>query len=309
MRKRYAATVAAAAVAAAVALVYLVVVLASEVPVSAGANVLQNGGFESPGGGGNQTPDQWVASTAIPYRSEFPEVHSGEYAAYLHGGNGSYTQTAYIGADSVYRFEVYSRADGSATETVTLAIRDSIGSALNTYHGNGTEHGWMRREEYFVTPENAWDAVVTLEIGGSEYGEAWFDDVVLEEKPSSSWCFIATAAYGSDHNGSVDTLRAYRDRYLMRDGAGRAFASAYYDTSPSVAWFIDQHPSLKPLVRAALMPALAFSAASMETPVAARAAMAGVGVWTSMFVAFWLRRRAARRGLRADASGASTRRS
>ena len=74
-------------------------------------------------------------------------------------------------------------------------------------------------------------------------------------------CFIATAAYGSSLDGHVDTLRTFRDQYLVSDGAGGSFVEAYYRFSPTVARFIDDHASFKPAVRAALLPAVATSTA------------------------------------------------
>ncbi|MBI5237664.1 MAG: hypothetical protein HY887_04505 [Deltaproteobacteria bacterium] len=67
-------------------------------------------------------------------------------------------------------------------------------------------------------------------------------------------CFIATAAYGSYLDPSVDVLRDLRDNYLLTNSAGRAFVNTYYRYSPPVATFITKHEILKTATRAALTP-------------------------------------------------------
>jgi uncharacterized membrane protein len=79
--------------------------------------------------------------------------------------------------------------------------------------------------------------------------------------PSAINCFIATSACGPD-DANVDALRAYRDTHLKTDSLGSGFVSAYYKVSPPIAAFIDDHPALKPVVRAALLPAVGVSEAA-----------------------------------------------
>lgn len=79
-------------------------------------------------------------------------------------------------------------------------------------------------------------------------------------------CFIATAAYGSYEERHVKVLREFRDRYLLTNRAGRAFVSFYYMVSPPIADFIIEHRCLKPVVRVALWPVVAFSWLLMNYP-------------------------------------------
>jgi len=67
-------------------------------------------------------------------------------------------------------------------------------------------------------------------------------------------CFIATAAYGFYSAPQVQTLRNFRDRYLMVTAPGRAFVAWYYRYGPIGAHFINAHPHLKLPVRIALFP-------------------------------------------------------
>ena len=221
-------------------------------PVSAGENLIQNPGFEEPTGDGNQTPNNWTASTSSPYRDLAPDVHSGSYSAYLHGTSGSYTQTVSVATGTIYRFEAYTRANATATEIVTLQIRDSSTAVLDTYSWSGSSHGWARRVRYFTTPEDAWDAVITLSISGDANAGAWFDDIQLEEKIPSE-CFIATAAYGTETAEQLDVLRAFRDQVLLRSPLGSEFVAWYYQASPPVADFISESSPLRTVVRELLV--------------------------------------------------------
>ncbi len=108
-------------------------------------------------------------------------------------------------------------------------------------------------------------------------------------------CFIASSAYGSYLDDSVKALRLYRDRGLTADPVGRAFVTTYYSMTPAVAHFIDEHPSLRPAVRAALLPAVAVSetAESAGMPLGS-AAVAFVGLAPLAVLLFAARKRLSR---------------
>ena len=72
-------------------------------------------------------------------------------------------------------------------------------------------------------------------------------------------CFISTAAYGSAMAPEVVVFRAFRDRYLMGDAAGRAVVDLYYLASPPVAAAIARSPALRAAARFTLVPALQVS--------------------------------------------------
>ena len=113
-----------------------------------------------------------------------------------------------------------------------------------------------------------------------------------EEPPPEGGCFIATAAYGSYLDSHVETLRNFRDSYMVNNPVGSALVSAYYKLSPPVADFIDDHPTLKPVVRAALMPAVAMSTVAVSTTLAEKAAIVGALLLVSALAVVWLRRKA-----------------
>jgi hypothetical protein len=69
-----------------------------------------------------------------------------------------------------------------------------------------------------------------------------------------SYCFIATAAYGTPMAGDVMILREFRDKYLLSNNIGRGFVSNYYKHSPPIADFISTRPALRGITRFLLRP-------------------------------------------------------
>jgi hypothetical protein len=108
------------------------------------------------------------------------------------------------------------------------------------------------------------------------------------------FCFIATAAYGTPMAEEIQILREFRDEYLLTNPVGQALVDLYYRASPPIAEFITEHPSLKPIVRAGLLPAVAMSTLVVNTTPAEKAAIIGLLVLVSVAVAVWTTRRRGR---------------
>ena len=113
----------------------------------------------------------------------------------------------------------------------------------------------------------------------------------FEEVPPFPPCFIATAAYGTPMAGEVEILRDFRDGYLLTNRLGHALTNLYYQVSPPIAELITDHPSLKPVVRATLVPAVVMSTVMVNTSPTEKVATLGVLMLVSVAIAIWVTRR------------------
>jgi len=118
--------------------------------------------------------------------------------------------------------------------------------------------------------------------------------IIANFSGAGSRCFIATAAYGTPMAEEIEILREFRDEYLLTSPVGQALVDFYYRVSPPVAEFITEHPSLKPIVRAGLLPAVAMSTIAVNASPARKATMAGLLALVSVAVAAWAARRRGR---------------
>jgi hypothetical protein len=78
-------------------------------------------------------------------------------------------------------------------------------------------------------------------------------------------CFIASAAFGSPFAPMVQDLRKFRDRFLMSSSWGKKFVHNYYNLSPPMARWIENHPNAKFAARVLLLPSWAFSKIALKT--------------------------------------------
>ncbi len=110
-------------------------------------------------------------------------------------------------------------------------------------------------------------------------------------KPALLQCFIATAAYGTPTAKEIGILRDFRDEYLVTNPMGRILVDLYYRVSPPIAGFITEHPNLKPIVRAGLLPAVAISAMAVNATPVEKIVVIGLLALISLMVAIWAMRR------------------
>jgi hypothetical protein len=104
---------------------------------------------------------------------------------------------------------------------------------------NGSQYSgymWARIKDSGTTP--------SLPLQGDEFGGYGHPS----ETPGG-FCFIATAAYGTDTAQQLDILREFRDTVLLPSSLGAKFVSLYYRTSPPIANFISHREVLRTAVR------------------------------------------------------------
>jgi len=111
-----------------------------------------------------------------------------------------------------------------------------------------------------------------------------------DEFAPQSGCFIATAAYGTPMVEEIQVLREFRDGCLLTNPLGQALVNVYYRVSPPIADFITEHPGLKPIIRAGLVPAAAASAITVSTTPAEKIVIVCLLVMVSVVVATWARK-------------------
>jgi hypothetical protein len=141
----------------------------------------------------------------------------------------------YFVAVSAYAWQQYYFAITAQNHTDTTTIQESVYSTeTSTRIGPTQESGLSPVISDFPEPVITYPAL----------------------PDSGGHCFIATAAYGYYSAPEVQALRAFRDRYLLSSAPGRMFVQWYYRRGPVAAAFLNEHPGYKPLVRAALMPAV-----------------------------------------------------
>ena len=70
----------------------------------------------------------------------------------------------------------------------------------------------------------------------------------------STYCFIATASYGSKTNLPVKILRMFRDLYLNKSSLGKTIINLYYQYSPPIATKISKMPLVSVIVQILLLP-------------------------------------------------------
>lgn len=71
--------------------------------------------------------------------------------------------------------------------------------------------------------------------------------------PQPPPCYIASCVYGK-YNEKTDTLREFRNKYLMKNPLGRNFISFYYDNSPKLVEKIGNNKILKNTIGIFLLP-------------------------------------------------------
>jgi uncharacterized repeat protein (TIGR02543 family) len=177
---------------------------------------------------------------------------------------------------------------------VSFAYKKSAGSAWeNTTWVPESGNGTYSRTLFALASGTQYDFQAQLRYNDPIQGVLPFEGDILHFTTSviGGGCFIATAAYGTPMASQVQTLRDFRDEYLLTNPLGRALVNLYYETSPPIANFITDHPSLKPVVRAWLVPIVAMSDIAINTAATEKIAISAFLVLISVAMALWVTKR------------------
>lgn len=266
--------------------------------VSAGGSVV-NSGFEQ---GEEGDPDEWTLSGNAT-RVDTGHIYAGNWSAQVtEHGDVLIQWIANITATKIYEAWGWIYVTGNVTGNVTGVIaldfwkvQDDGASQLSpTIMLSASDTGgvYVQKAGMMQAPTSTTHVRIRLYgTGWSDGEEVRFDDIGFWVPASGSYCFIATAAYGTPIAEEIGILRQFRDEYLLTNPMGNALVDLYYRVSPPMAEFITAHPSLKPIVRTGLVPAVAMSTVVVNTTPVEKAAIAGLLVLISVTVAVWATRR------------------
>ncbi len=269
--------------------------------VSAGGSVV-NSGFEQ---GEEQEPEEWVL-IGNATRVDTEHIYAGNWSAQVtEHGDMLIQWIANITATKIYEAWGWIYVTGNVTGNVTGVIaldfwkveEDGASQLSPTIMLSATDTGgvYVQKAGMMQAPTSTTHVRIRLYgTGWSDGEEVRFDDIGFWVPASGTYCFIATAAYGTPMAEEIGILRQFRDEYLLTNPMGNALVDLYYRVSPPIAEFITAHPSLKPIVRTGLVPAVAMSTIVVNTTPVEKAAIAGLLVLISVIVAVWATRRRGR---------------
>ncbi len=258
--------------------------------VSAGGWVA-NQGFEA---GEEGFPREW-AVTGNARRVDTPPIYSGNWSAQLTGPGDTLTQWV-GGVVGLTRYDVWGWIYASRNVTGVIRVdfwQEQGGRQLSpttTLSATDTAGAYVQQGTTVSAPAET--THVRIRLMGTDWGtggEVRFDGIGFY--PVRRDCFIASAAYGTPMAEEVQVLREFRDGFLLTNRPGQAFVEFYYTISPSISGLIDEYPGLRPIVRAALTPAVAISAVVVNTTPSEKAAAAGLVALASVAVVVWTARR------------------
>jgi len=234
------------------------------------------GGYEEGAWYGKAAPgqshNQYPLSTILVNGESAPHELGANYILFLPPDNNDNLLTIeFDGEDSINfgAMIVKVRSDGTGFEREEISLDPLRRSGCLSIEGFGTTYS-----EIFLVPAVLIDPGLDGSASyayrsdiGSVCGNT--PDLHLTQSESretaspinrgGSRCFIATAAFGSGESPYVKILREFRDRYLMPYSAGMRLVDLYYSISPTIADFIEDHPTAAFLTRAALLPVVGIS--------------------------------------------------
>jgi hypothetical protein len=222
--------------------------------------IVANPGFEL---GTLEVPSGWSLSGNAT-RVDTGPIYEGNWTAQIAGEGGVLTQWLYLGNSTMPLQVTYNAwgwvyVTGNVTGVIALDFWVVVGnqtiqlSSTEELSTNNTDGAYVQVTGTMAAPVGA--TYVRIRLLGNGWdggGEVRFDDIGLYS-PTGGYCFIATAAYGTETASQLNVLRDFRDQVLLKSALGSRFVETYYKVSPPVATFIAKSDFLRAVVRVVLI--------------------------------------------------------
>ena len=183
--------------------------------------------------------------------------------------SGNYSITANFEEEEVPTVTTQA-ATNIITDSATLNMNYTVGDfnpvEVRFAYKKSTDSAWSYTAWVSKSGNGTYDKLLNGLSSSTGYdfkAELKYDDTVIEgttlqfttatSPVPPSFCFIATAAYGTPTAEQIDVLREFRDVVLLESTVGSQFVDLYYQLSPPVADFIAGNSFLRTLVRELLV--------------------------------------------------------
>jgi hypothetical protein len=228
--------------------------------VSAGG-IVDNQSFEE---GAGEVPSAWNL-TGNATRVDTGSVYVGNWAALITGDGGTFTQWVHTGNLTLpltYEFWgwIYVSSNVSSNVSGVIAVDFWSVSGANATQlssttllsATNTNGAYVQLASTVLAPIcTNYARIRLLATDWINGAEIRFDEIGLFFV--TGYCFIATAAYGTETAAELNILRDFRDQVLLKNALGSRFVEAYYKLSPPVADFIARNDFLSAVVREVLI--------------------------------------------------------
>jgi hypothetical protein len=223
--------------------------------VGAGGMVV-NQSFEL---GEGEVPYGWNL-TGNATRVDTDPIYAGNWTAQITGDGDMLTQWLSVGNITLpitYNVWGWIYVYGNVTSTIALdfwvgGVNGTQLSSTTLLSATDTNGAYVQRATTMQAPVcTTCLRIRLLGTGWNEGAEVRFDEIGFW--PVSGFCFIATAAYGTETASQLNILRDFRDQVLLENALGSRFVAAYYRVSPPIADFIAKNDFLRAVVREVLV--------------------------------------------------------